>query len=167
MIRIDPRPLLLAVALVCAALTGSVAATLGGEALDQRVLEIADELRCPTCQAISVRDSEAAFSRQIRDKVRAMLEEGRSEDEIKAYFVSRYGEWILRAPKKEGVGLLLWVLPGLGMLVAGGLILWRLRREPRPDPASVLGGEPLSAEPLSGADRALLDRDLRRFERGT
>jgi cytochrome c-type biogenesis protein CcmH len=150
-----------AAALICAGLAPLLGATLSGEALEQRVLEIADELRCPTCQAISVRDSEAAFSRQIRDKVRAMLEEGRSEDEIKAYFVSRYGEWILRAPKKEGVGLLLWVLPGLGMVLAGGLIFWRLRRAPRN-----ASGAGVPAEPLSDSDRALLQRDLRRFERG-
>jgi cytochrome c-type biogenesis protein CcmH len=154
-------PLLFALALA-AALGARAAEPLSGEALEQRVLEVADELRCPTCQAISVRDSEAAFSRQIRDKVRAMLREGRSEEEIKAYFVSRYGEWVLRAPKKEGVGLLLWVLPGLAMLVAGALIFWRVRRDARP-----LASTATDAGPLSEAERALLDRDLRRFERGT
>ena len=160
----DPmtRILLLSAAVLCAWSTASFAAPLSGEALEQRVLEITDELRCPTCQAISVRDSEASFSRQIRDKVRVMLQEGRSEDEIKAYFVSRYGEWVLRAPKKEGVGPLLWVLPGLGMLIAGGLIFWRVRRDARP-----LAGSEAGADALSEAERTLLDRDLRRFERGT
>jgi len=153
-------PLLVMIALF-AVLPAGGAEPLSGEALEQRVLEITEELRCPTCQAISVRDSEASFSRQIRDKVRAMLQEGRSEDEIKAYFVSRYGEWVLRAPKKEGVGLLLWVLPGLGMLVAGGLIFWRVRRDARP-----LAGPETSGGALSEAERARLDRDLRRFERG-
>jgi len=71
------------VALAAILLAGPVAVVLGqqalsGEALERRVREIADQLRCPTCQAISVRDSEAAFSRQIRDKVRSMLAEGQT-----------------------------------------------------------------------------------------
>jgi cytochrome c-type biogenesis protein CcmH len=109
-----------------------------------------------------VRDSEAAFSRQIRDKVRSLLEEGKSEEEITAYFVSRYGEWILRAPKKEGVGLLLWVLPVAAIALAAVLLLWRLSRSARAARAAL----PAPAQPLSEAERGLIERDLRRFERG-
>jgi len=147
-------------ACVAAALAAGSAWAMSEQELDQRVLEISDQLRCPTCQAISVKDSEAAFSRQIRDKVRSMLREGKTEEEIRAYFVSSYGEWILRAPKKEGVGLLLWSLPFAAIVLAGGLIAWRLRRatqKPRP--------EPTPATP-DDAGKARIERDLRRFERG-
>ena len=137
------------------------ASALSGEALERKVQEISDQLRCPTCQAISVRDSEAAFSRQIRDKVRLMLEEGKSDEEIYEYFVTSYGEWILRAPKKKGVGLLLWGLPIAGIVVAGGLIFWRLRRSVR---AARAQAPPALA--LSEAERARIDKDLHRFERG-
>lgn len=128
--------------------------------LEKRVLEISDQLRCPTCQAISVKDSEAAFSRQIRDKIRALLREGKSEEEIKAHFVASYGEWVLRTPKKEGVGLLLWGLPIAGILAAGALLFWRQRR-------AVQAARPAAAAiPLDDSGRARIERDLRRFERG-
>jgi len=130
-------------------------------AIDERVLAITDMLRCPTCQGISVRDSEASFSRQIRDKVRRMVEEGQSDEDIKAYFVSRYGEWILRAPKKEGLGLVLWLAPGAALLLAGGLIGFRLYRSHR-HPAADL--PPDAADALTPEQQARIQRDLRRFE---
>lgn len=133
---------------------------LSGAALDGRAREISDGLRCPTCQGISVNDSEAAFSRQIREKVRRMLQEGQNEKQIQAYFVSRYGEWILRAPKKEGLGLVLWILPGLLMVLAGAWIAFNIRRA-----ASATRGASTGAEGgLSKADGERIARDLRRFE---
>ena len=134
---------------------------LTGEALEQRVREISDQLRCPTCQAISVKDSDASFSKQIRAKVRRMLVEGQSEEEIKAFFVSRYGEWILRAPKKEGLGLVLWVLPGFAILGVGAWIFVKVHRSVGERRAA----ESLEGEaPLSDAERGRIEKDLRRFE---
>ena len=127
--------------------------------VEARVQGITDMLRCPTCQGISVRDSEASFSRQIRDKVRRMVEEGQSDEDIKAYFVSRYGEWILRAPKKEGLGLVIWMAPGAAILLAGGWIGWRVYRGHR-HPASHVEG----AQELTPEQRERIARDLRRFE---
>ena len=61
-------------AMVAMVALAGAAWSLSGEALDRRVREISDGLRCPTCQSISVNDSEAEFSRQNRAKVRRMLE---------------------------------------------------------------------------------------------
>ncbi len=129
------------------------------EALYQRIIE---DLRCPTCQGLSVRDSDAPLSRQIKDKVRRMVEEGQTEEAIKAFFVSRYGEWILRAPKNQGLGLVVWVLPGLGMvLVAGWLGLrFRRNRKHKPDEAAA----PAEASAISPEQRERIARDRRRFE---
>lgn len=131
------------------------------EALEARVRDIADELRCPTCQAVSVNDSEAAFSVQIRDKVRRMVQEGQSPEQIKAYFVSRYGEWILRAPKKQGLGLVLWVLPGIALVGVGA---WVLRHAAKTQRARAEPDSP--PPPVSPEEQARIDRDLRRFEEG-
>ena len=153
------------IAIICALLTlGLLPAGvwgLSGEALEQRVREVTDQLRCPTCQAISVKDSEASFSRQITDKVRRMLREGQTEEQIKDFFVSRYGEWILRAPKKEGLGLVLWLLPGIAMIFVGGWIVLRVYRRARSEREREI---PEAAAPLSAQDRARIGRDLRRFE---
>lgn len=146
-----------------AVLAAACAWALSGEELERRVLEISSELRCPTCQAISVKDSEAAFSRQIRGKVRAMLAEGKTEEQIKDFFVSRYGEWILRAPKKRGVGLILWFLPGGAILFVGGLVGLKLYRNARSREALQAGA---AEDTISEADRSRIERDLRRFEEG-
>lgn len=142
-------------------LLAATASAMSERELELRVQEIADQLRCPTCQAISVKDSEASFSRQIRDKVRRMLQEGQSEDDIKAYFVSRYGEWILRAPKKEGLGLVLWLAPGVLILVVGGFIGWRAWRTHRPPSADLPPGGDAGLTP---EQRERIARDLERFE---
>ncbi|MGA1536742.1 MAG: cytochrome c-type biogenesis protein, partial [bacterium] len=89
--------------------------SLQAQAVDEDLVhEIADNLRCPTCQGLSVNDSEAGFSVQIRNKVREMLMAGQGREEIEAYFVARYGEWILRTPPAQGFNLLIWILPALG-----------------------------------------------------
>ena len=90
--------------------------------LEAQVRAVSHRLRCPTCQGISVRDSDAAFSLQIRRQVRQLLQEGQTPQQIEAYFVSRYGPWILRTPPLDAWGLLLWGLP----VVAFAAALWGL-----------------------------------------
>ncbi|MBI4083719.1 MAG: cytochrome c-type biogenesis protein CcmH [Candidatus Lambdaproteobacteria bacterium] len=151
----------LAIAIAGMLLAAGTLRALSAEQIEARVLAITDGLRCPTCQGISVKDSEAGFSQQIREKVRRMVIEGQSDEDIRAYFVSRYGEWILRAPKKEGIGLVLWILPGAALLVAGGLVFWRIRRAGRGRPQA----DAAAPEPeLSPEQRARIARDLKRFE---
>ena len=90
-----------------------------------RFKKLSNELRCPTCQGLSVKDSEAGFSTSIKGKIRELMKQGESDEEIIAYFVERYGEWILRAPPVSGFNLVLWVLPG-SSIVTG--LLWVLYR---------------------------------------
>lgn len=132
------------------------------EELDKLVREIADGLRCPTCQGISVNDSEAAFSKQIKEKVRKMVMEGQNQEQINAYFVSRYGEWILRAPKKEGFGLVLWGLPIAAILVVGGLLGYRVHRNTREK--QLESADENAPAPLTPEQIARVERDLKRFE---
>ena len=180
---------LLAAFVVGLSLAGTAlrAATPSPEELERRVQTISDQLRCPTCQAISVKDSEAAFSVQIRDKVRHMVEEGQSDDQIRAYFVARYGEWILRAPPKEGVGLIVWVLPLAAMLAAGAAMAWTIVRRSKakagansvpggsvaPGTPAAPGAAPArgaaatpgaSVAPLTSEQRERVQADLKRFE---
>jgi cytochrome c-type biogenesis protein CcmH len=113
---------------------------LGASSLEEQVQQVAAELRCPVCQGLSVADSPSKMANQMRDLVRERLEAGESPEAVKAYFVERYGEWILLAPKQEGFNLVVWVLPFLGL--AGGavglfLVLRRWRQRTAAAPASV------------------------------
>ena len=87
--------------------------------LDAQVRKLSAELRCPVCQGLSLADSPSELSQEMKNVVRAQLAEGKSPEEVKAYFVGRYGEWILLEPKPHGWNLLVYALPLL--LVLAGL----------------------------------------------
>jgi cytochrome c-type biogenesis protein CcmH len=87
--------------------------------LEARTSEVASQLRCPVCQGLSIQESPSDLSQQMRAIVRDQLKAGRTPEEVKAYFVSKYGEWILLEPKPRGFNLLVYALPAL--LVLGGL----------------------------------------------
>jgi cytochrome c-type biogenesis protein CcmH len=109
--------------------------------LDPRVFEIANELRCPTCIAESVGQSNAAIAREMRVIIQEQLEEGASRTEVLAFFQERYGDWILLEPPKRGLHLLVWVLPvaaALGGVTMLGLLLRRWR---------AAGAAPIELEP--------------------
>lgn len=98
--------------------------------LEQKVFNIAAELRCPVCSSESAADSSSKTSIEFRDIIREQLEDGQSRGQILAYFQQKYGDWILLDPPRRGVYLWVWGLPvaagalGLGLL-AHFLTRWR------------------------------------------
>lgn len=102
------------------------------ESAEQRVDRIASGLRCPVCQALSVRDSPSGTARAIRDVIARRVAEGGSDDEIRDEFRRAYGDWILLSPPLD-VRALLWALP-LAILLPGLLVAARWLRAP-PAPA--------------------------------
>ena len=88
-------------------------------ALEARTAAVAATLRCPVCQGEAIQDSPAELAQQMRAVVRDRLRAGETPDQIRAYFVSKYGEWILLEPTSSGLNVVLYVLPVL--LVIGGL----------------------------------------------
>ncbi len=95
---------------------------------EERFKKLSNELRCPTCQGLSVKDSEAGFSTSIKGKISELLKQGNSDEEIKAYFVERYGEWILRAPPLSGFNILLWVLPVATIITGLSWVIYRSKK---------------------------------------
>ena len=125
------------------------------EQLENQVRKIAHQLRCPTCQAMSVKESEAGIAVNMKNKIRTMLEEGRSEAEILDFFVERYGEWILRSPQKKGFNLLLWVLPGVLIIFSALMVYLYLRKQ------SVAPDSNQKLSPLSEDEQAMIEKELR------
>jgi len=107
---------LLALVLVLGATVGVSAAP----PTEAQVDAVARELRCVVCQNLSVADSLSEMARQMREVIRERLAAGESPEQVKAYFASRYGEWVLLSPPVRGFPLLAWALP-LGVL-AGGIV---------------------------------------------
>lgn len=95
------------------------------EELDAMTARVADQLRCTVCRNQSVLESSADLSREMQAEIRRRLASGDSPEEVRAYFVDRYGEWILLQPRAEGLNLLVYVLPAAGLLL-GALLVWRL-----------------------------------------
>ena len=93
------------------------------QTLDQRVHDVASQLKCLVCQGESVAGSPATLSQQMRGIIRQQLQSGKSEQEVILYFVSRYGDRILLSPPWQGFTLLAWLVP-IALLLCGALILF-------------------------------------------
>lgn len=96
--------------------------------MEATVRMLATQLRCPTCQALSIEDSPSELSQQMKAVIRDRLREGMTPDEVKAHFVAAYGEWILLSPTPSGFNLLVYLLPLAAVLMGGGLIAVAMRK---------------------------------------
>ena len=122
--------------------------------IDERVFDIAAELRCPVCQSESAADSSSSSSIEFRNIIRERLQAGESRADIISFFQNKYGDWILMDPPKRGLYLWVWGLPvaagifGLGFL---GVLLTRWRKN--------------AAAPLetTAEDHELVQRELGRL----
>ena len=100
----------------------------GDSALEARTSALAAQLRCPVCQGLSIQDSPSELAQSMRSLVRDQLAAGKTPDEVKAYFISKYGEWILLAPKPSGFNLVAYAVPVLVVIVGGAMIFLAVRR---------------------------------------
>lgn len=119
--------------------------------IEDRVQAVSAGLRCPVCQNLSVADSPSRLAREMRAEVEEQLRAGRSDEDVRSFFVARYGEWVLLEPRS----LLPFVVPIAA--VALGLGAWAVfvRRRPRVERIEV-----------SDAERRRIDGDLRSLEEG-
>lgn len=101
--------------------------------LDERARALDTELRCPVCQGTSIADSPAVFAVEMRTVVREQLAEGASDDEVRAFFVERYGVWILLTPPTQGYEVAVWLAPVVVVAVGAGLLVRRSRRRSESD----------------------------------
>ncbi|MCC6773933.1 MAG: cytochrome c-type biogenesis protein CcmH [Gemmatimonadaceae bacterium] len=106
--------------------------------LEERTRDVASQLRCPVCQGNSIQDSPSELAQEMKGVVRDQLAAGKTPDEVRQYFVDKYGEWILLEPKASGFNLVVYLLPLVGVLV-GGVIIWRSVKKWTAEPAVAEG----------------------------
>ena len=123
-------------------------------ALEKRVLEVSNELRCLVCQNQTIADSNADLAVDLKNQVRQQLSEGRSKQEILKYMTERYGDFVLYKPPFNAATLMLWLGPFLLMLL-GLIVLVRQIKQRKQE----LSKETFSAQEIERA-RQLLDRKL-------
>jgi cytochrome c-type biogenesis protein CcmH len=136
--------------------TGGGIVSAAGPDVEERAREVASELRCVVCQNLSVADSPSDLAKEMRNLVREQVEQGKSREEIQAYFVSRYGEYVLLSPPKRGFNLLVWGLPFLAIVVGGGAVYLVVRRWTEQSPTDRPTVDPDYAERVR---RELSDRE--------
>lgn len=132
--------------------------TFSNEQNEQRFQHLTDEFRCPKCQNQNIADSDSPIASDLRREVHRMVEEGKSDQSIIDFMVTRYGEFVLYRPRIEKETWLLWFGPG-ALLVVGLVIVALVARHRRKRIA------PQNSAQLSAEDseqlKKLLDQDKR------
>jgi len=137
------------IALLALLASGASAAAVSEDA----VHEVAAQLRCVVCQSLSVADSPSETAHQMKDIIRERLAAGETPEQVRAYFVEKYGTWILLSPPRQGFNLLVWVVPFVGLGLGLVLVLIVVRRWSRRPAAP-------AAPPLDPAMRARIRREM-------
>jgi len=96
--------------------------------LEQRYLALTHELRCMQCQNETLADSPVELAADLRHEIRDMLLAGKSDAEVRAFMVARYGDFILFRPRFTPRTAWLWLAPGV-LLLVGVLVLVRVLRQ--------------------------------------
>jgi len=125
--RLACAGMLVALALAVAANAAKMEPVAGDAALDLRIKKLESELRCLVCQNQTLADSNAELADDLRREVRDLAQEGKSDEEIKAYLVARYGDFVLYNPPVKATTWLLWGGP-FALLLGGGVLWWGISR---------------------------------------
>jgi len=92
------------------------------EQAEALAMKLGAEMRCPVCQGMSVKDSTSAAAVNMLNRIRELARLGYSENQIKDYFVDRYGEWVLLEPTNRGFNWIVWLGPGLFLGLGGAFV---------------------------------------------
>jgi|HubBroStandDraft_1064217.scaffolds.fasta_scaffold05270_6 cytochrome c-type biogenesis protein CcmH len=95
--------------------------------LQARYLALTHELRCMQCQNETLADSPVELAADLRHQVRDLLLQGKSDDDVRAWMVARYGDFILFRPRFSLRTAWLWLAPGVALLIGAG-VCWRIVR---------------------------------------
>ncbi len=97
--------------------------------MEARYQHLLEELRCVVCQNQSLADSNAELAQDLRNEVRTMLEQGKTDPEITTFLVSRYGDFVLYRPPFKSSTWLLWAGPAIMLALALPALLYFVRRQ--------------------------------------
>ena len=107
--------------------------------LDSRTNSLNKSIMCPVCPGESIDQSQNELAAHMRRIVREQIDGGKTDSEIREYFVDRYGSVVLLEPPTSGIGLIAWIVPPVGLLIAicsvaiALIVMKRKKREDVPD----------------------------------
>ncbi len=167
---VNPRPLTrrqmthgLVSAFVCALAALSFAAPASAQEPQTTLPDVEDEVMCPVCGTTLELASDSPQAIDEREKIRELIAEGLTKEEIKDELVAEFGPEVLAEPSKEGFDLAAWLVPGLAVLIGAVLAFIAVRRWR--GNSLPLGETELPQEgSAEAADNKRLDEDLKRYE---
>lgn len=136
------------------------AARIDENPIETKTREVAKTLRCAVCQSESVWESNATLAKQMLAIIRERVAQGESPEEIRTYFVGRYGDYILLKPRKRGMNWILWAGPFVLLAIGGGALFITLRRWV----AQTTPLEPEDLSPLSDSERNRIEQERHSLE---
>jgi cytochrome c-type biogenesis protein CcmH len=110
---------------------------------NERYRALVHEIRCPKCLNESIAESKAPVAAELRREIRRLMREGASDNEIKTFLSSRYGEFVLYRPPMTPKTFGVWAAPFL-LVALGGLVFWRILAARMKQP---IDDEPCDEEP--------------------
>ena len=123
---------------------------------EQRLISISEEMRCLVCQNESLAGSRSELANDLRREIRTLIQEGKSDDQIRSFMVERYGDFVLYRPPVKPITWLLWIGPFVILVIGIAGLLRYLRRRNQNMPSTT----------LSAADNQKIDALLNQEKRG-
>jgi cytochrome c-type biogenesis protein CcmH len=130
--------------------------------VERRLKDLGEQLRCLVCQNQTIAESNAGLALDLRNQIRAQIAAGRSDDEIRAYMVARYGDFVLYKPPLKATTVLLWIGPFVLLGVGIAVLAWVVLRRRRGAAAPAV----IESDDAGAALAALLESDERPEKRG-
>jgi len=154
-VRIAVLAAIAAATLCMAGVADDPADRLSNPAQEARARHLFQQLRCVVCQNESIDDSQVEIAGDIRRIVRAQIAAGRTDADVRAYLVQRYGQFILLTPPLNPGNLALWLTPFAVILLGGGY-LWIKSRQPAVEAPGLTEEEQRALEALDAEDRDMV-----------
>lgn len=106
--------------------------------MEQRLISISEEMRCLVCQNESLAGSRSDLANDLRREIRTLIQEGKSDDQIRTFMVERYGDFVLYRPPVKPITWLLWIGPFVILVIGIAGLLMYLRRRNQSVPNTIL-----------------------------
>ncbi len=114
--------------------------------IEARFKAITSELRCQKCQNQTIYDSGAGLADDLKRQVRKQINEGKTNEEIIAFMVARYGDFIRYRPDFKSSTAMLWIGPFILLFLGGFILVYQIRKH-----KTIISDAPLSTEQHSRA----------------
>jgi len=92
-------------------------------------IQLEKEIMCPICDGQTLDQSQSLIAEDMKSTIKEKIEQGYNKEEIKNYFIARYGEGVIAYPKVEGFNILAYLIPILGLIFSLFIFIFYIRKE--------------------------------------